>query len=331
MPVDISVIVPTRNRSAFLREALASVLAQTLPPESYEIIVVDNGSTDNTRNIVDELVAAHPGRIRYVFEEQPGLHRGRHRGAAEARSGLLVFVDDDIIADEKWLQAILHAFEDERVVLVGGKILPRWEGAVPGWIELFKTRTADGWWLGYLSLLDFGPERRPMPPEFVFGCNFAIRRQTLAECGGFHPDALPPELIRYRGDGETAVARAVRARGRQALYEPAARIHHRVPAKRLTPAYFRRRAFLQGISASFSEIRRHGGLPPSEPLRRRLTRRLRELVRPGRAPVVQAAEQAFREGVAFHREEVAKDPELLAYVLRTRYDEADTHGSGARA
>ena len=324
----LSVIIPTRNRAAYLRDAVKSALAQTMDEARYEVIVVDNGSTDSTKSVVDKLNEDHGGRVRYFLEEEPGLHNGRHRGMREARGEVLVYIDDDVIVDPGWLAAVAGAFEDEETVLVGGKILPLWEGDVPDWLELFTTRTQQGWWLGHLSLLDFGDHKTDIDPAYVFGCNFSIRKHVLYECGGFHPDAMPQELIRYRGDGETALSATLRSRGLKAVYVPRAKVHHRIPPERLTIAYFCRRAFNQGISGSFAEIRRDGGLRRAT-LWRDVRRRLaslkrfveRAVARFARPPVLRQVHRAVLRGRRYHRREAARDPALLTYVLKANYYE----------
>jgi len=327
--IALSVIIPTRNRAAYARDAVRSALEQTLDPASYEVIVVDNGSRDTTRGELDELNRACGGRIRYLCDERPGLHVGRNLGAREARSGLLVYTDDDVLADRGWLRAILDAFADPSVALVGGKVLPRWEGPVPAWIEQFRGRVGHGSCLGYLSLIDLGDQMIEVAPEYVFGCNFSIRRSVLDECGGFHPDAMPQELIRYRGDGESAVSAAIRQRGMKAVYAPGALVCHRIPPQRLTVRYFCRRAFNQGVSDSFTEIRRLGGLPPSEPCPpARRARRALSAVRLALARVAapnsprtigRQVARALEIGSSYHRRQVARDPDLLRYVLQKDY------------
>jgi glucosyl-dolichyl phosphate glucuronosyltransferase len=322
--IELSVIIPTRNRAAYLRDAVRSALDQALAPDRYEVIVVDNGSTDDTEQVLDELGRSAPGRLRCLADDRPGLHVGRHLGAKEARSELLVYADDDIVADPGWLEAIAGAFDDEDTVLVGGPILPKWEGEVPDWLDRFKTCVEGGWYLGSLSLLDLGGDRRQIEPTLVFGCNFSIRRQVLYDCAGFHPDAVPPDMIRYRGDGETGLATVIRQRGLRTVYEPAALVWHRVPPERLTVEYFYRRSFNQGVSNSFAEIRRHGGLPPRPwpSWRSRLRRIAGRVLRASRThPVVAQVADAEWQGRQYHRREVARDPDLLRYVLQESYDE----------
>lgn len=330
----ISVIIPTRNRADYLKDALESILMQTLQPEFYEVIVIDNGSVDNTWEIVDKLNLQHENRIKYIFEEEPGLHVGRHRGAKEARGGILVYADDDTIAFTNWLESISSAFNDPEVVLVGGKVLPKWEGQIPEWINLFKSKVEWGWTIGYLSLLDFGDETKIIPPCYVYGCNYSIRKTVLFACGGFHPDGMPRELIQYRGDGESAPSVEIKKRGYKALYEPKASVFHRVPSERLSVDYFCRRAFNQGVSDSYTEIRAKYGLTnvfsqPSNQIPFQYWEHIKKMIRfflfwksnkaVQKHPVIRRVNKAYTEGKSFHRKKAEQDPELLKYILKEDY------------
>lgn len=334
--IKLSVIVPSRNRVEVLHDALQSVLGQTMSKSDYEIIVVDNGSTDTTPDVVKNLQAVNGEIIRYFYDDCPGLHIGRHLGAAKARGEILVYADDDIVASPGWLNAIGDAFTDESVSLVGGKILPAWEGDVPGWTRRFMRRNVYGSWLGYLSLLDFGDSKREIDPSFVFGCNFSIRKNVLFECGGFHPDSMPQELIRYRGDGESGLSKKIMEKKLRTVYVPKAMVYHRVPAERLTVEYFCRRAFNQGVSDSYAEIRNKGGRTPAPSLKKSiwavlnagkmmiahitlLAIKLLSRSAAESSDVVLKSRQAYRSGYAFHQKEVLNDPELLDYVLRETY------------
>ena len=329
----LSVIIPTRNRCQWLKDTIKSVSNQSLSPDSYEIIVVDNGSIDNTKAVVNTLKKRNRAQVRYVHENRPGLHNGRHSGLKKARGEILVYVDDDIIAAPIWLEMILKTFAADDVALVGGKVLPKWEGEVPQWISLFKNEIEFGWTIGYLSLLDFGNASKEIPGKYVFGCNFSVRKDVLVDCGGFHPDGMPEELIQYRGDGETALAQSIQARGYKIMYEPKALVYHRVPPKRLTVEYFCRRAFNQGVSESYTEIRHQHGLDraslPSSDLKATFVTRTKVLLRkffskkippqnvlhPIRLQIAKAREA----GKSFHRNKVTHDQEFLKYVLQKTY------------
>jgi glucosyl-dolichyl phosphate glucuronosyltransferase len=254
--VALSVIIPTRNRALYLKRSLISITDQTFPADRYEIIVVDNGSIDDTKEVVDEINSQYAGRIRYVYEPTPGLHNGRHRGAKEANGVILLYGDDDIIASPEWVEEISKSFEDPDVGIAGGKILPEWEEDPPRWVLDFWSHGDLGRHLGYLSLIDLGEEKKVIPPGYTYGCNFAIRKKLLFACGGFHPDGMPQELIRYRGDGETALSSKISNRGYKILYNPKTSVKHIIPKSRMSEDYFCTRVFNQGISDSFTEIRK---------------------------------------------------------------------------
>ena len=330
--IELSVIMPTRNRADYLKEALESALNQTLDKSVYEIIVVDNGSTDSTRQVVEQLNRLHEDRVRYFYEPAPGLHVGRHLGARESKGDILVYTDDDIIALPEWLEAVRSAFNGPGVALVGGKNLPRWEGEVPDWVKLFESTDACGWHNGYLSLLDFGDKCMEIPAYYVYGCNFSIRKSVMYECGGFHPDSMPQELIRFRGDGETALSAALIKKGYRTIYEPRASVYHRVPPERLTAEYFCRRAFNQGVSESYTQIRKCGGLSiPRGPVKSgfSLLKKMKDWARAAmprkkgiqtdKHPILAKVRRSYDEGLRYHQEEVAADPQLLAFILKKTY------------
>ena len=332
----ISIIVPTYGRPSLLNDALRSLLNQDLSPEKYEVIVVDNKPTGEVRSLVEELELQTRRAIRYMEESNPGLHNGRHAGAKAARGEILVFVDDDIVATPGWLNAIDETFQDPSIALVGGRVLPRWEEKVPDWVDLFRSEIDGGWTISYLSLIDFGNITKEIPAHFVYGCNFSIRKSVLYECGGFHPDSVPQDLVRYRGDGEEALSRAIAKKGLKSIYVAGATVYHCVPAKRLTVDYFRQRAFNQGVSDSFTQIRRRHGLDSFDsspanrmfsPIRDRLKKILKAVTcnlsanRPKseERQIRKQVQEAYEEGKSFHIRQVAEDAELLEYVLKESY------------
>jgi glucosyl-dolichyl phosphate glucuronosyltransferase len=301
--VELSVIVPTRNRAPLLRTMLSSLREQTFPRSRFEVIVVDNGSTDETANLVAEMGA------RYIREEEPGLHRGRHAGMRAAAADLLVFADDDVTALPSWLESVHEAFRSWNAVLVGGRNLPAWEGTPPPWLRTLWERDRR---IGYLSVIDLGNEIKPVDPSLVWGCNYAILRSVLNETRGFHPDAMPEELLRFRGDGESYVSRFVAERGLRAVYHPGAAVMHAVPRERMTIDYFERRAFAQGVSDSFTALR--SGKPPRPDS---LIRRLR-LLMPWRRFDARL-HGAYRRGFAWHQDLYRTDDAVRAWVTRPDY------------
>lgn len=349
----ISVIIPTLNRADSIALTLESLFHQTVAPEGYEILVVDNGSTDNTKDVAAVAIAAYPThQVRYIYEPEPGLLSGRHRGAVEAKGEITIFVDDDIEADPGWLQSIIDTFEDPTVQLVGGKNLPKYEIAPPKWLEGFWGSTPyGGRACGDLSLLDLGDRSIDIDANYVWGLNFAIRKQILFELGGFHPDCISANLQHFQGDGETGLTMKANQKGYRSVYQPQALVYHQVSKGRLTPEYFKKRAFYQGVCNSYTTIRRqdkseisqfqNSSSPESSidrlrryvadpiPHARNFARRLwqkysigfdrisdedRELAR-----IKQEVQAAYQAGYTFHQDAVQKHPELLNWVLKDDY------------
>jgi hypothetical protein len=244
----------------------------------------------------------------------------------------VAYIDGDVLVRPGWLAAIGSAFDDPDVHLAGGRCIPQYESPCPDWLNAFWVREPDGTaWCGALSLVDPGHTQRDIDPVFIFGANFAIRRRTLFSLGGFHPDGLPWELRRFRGDGETAVARASIRAGLRARYVPEGTVLHRVPAERMTDGYFERRAFLQGISDSFTVTREEDGpRRPATSLVGQIARRMRAFdgLRSDRrrrrdwAERLDKVARAHAAGYAFHQQQYRDDPDVRAWVRRHDYWDA---------
>jgi glucosyl-dolichyl phosphate glucuronosyltransferase len=241
-----SIIIPTYQRPVSLADALESVRIQNFPAEEYEILIVDN-APDTTRQVSLLCDISKKPSMRYIHEPHNGLHNARHAGARVAKGEILVYVDDDVKCDGNFLTEILRPYSDPQVGCAGGKILPKFEGEPPEWLNMFPK------W--YLSILD--DNDGPKEVQYIYGCNFSIRRSLLFELGGFNPDGFGNnEKMRWcREDGEIGLLRKVHATGRKVIYNPAAVVWHYIPKERLTVEYFRERAFKSGIEASFSKHR----------------------------------------------------------------------------
>jgi glucosyl-dolichyl phosphate glucuronosyltransferase len=325
---DISIIIPTRNRAGALLQAMTSIAAVVAIRDAVEIIVVDNGSIDDTAKICCEITDRFPEHNwRYFYDEMPGLLTGRHLGARVAQGEVLAFLDDDVLLAPSWLEALTDAFRDPEVMLVGGPVWPHYEVEPPPWlvgmwIEFEKGVRV----LGELSLVDLGLTRKEVDPLYVPGGNCAIRKTALEVCGGFHPDVLPKPLLRYMGNGETGLAYKMKARGLKAVYHPGAAVKHRIPASRLTPESFEQRGFCQGLGGSYSNIRRNGFLPARtkswkdrvRPMKWKLERE-RLMRNPTAENIRFLVARARFAGRWFHEDEVRKDPKLLQWVLKPDY------------
>ena len=311
--IKISIIIPTVNRAVDLEKTLISLTKQTLPKIFFEVIVVDNGSTDNTNDIIN-IYKEKFIHFNSLYDNTPGLHIGRHIGLLNSKAEILSFIDDDIEATPIWLQSILASFEDEKVVLVGGKNLPKFETEPPKWLLKRWDSGEQIKIIESLSVLDLGNKTHTINPSFVFGCNFSIRKNIVFQAGGFHPDGMPDELIRFRGDGETHISNYILEKGLKTIYNPKVSIYHKCSSNRMTQDYFNKRAFNQGISVSYEMIR-NGKKNTLRYLKWRLSFFLKKYLFKG-GPQTNIF---FLKGFFYHQSEIKKDSNLLNWVKREEY------------
>lgn len=249
---EFSVILTARNRSRYLGEALRALQLQDLAPGRYEVIVVDNASTDDTREVVDEISRRSEVRIRYVHESRIGLHYARHRGALEAAGEVLVYTEDDVIVPGSWLAAAAACMADPSVAAVAGGLVGKWEVPEPEWLDAVGT--------DFLGLLDLGSGTFDLPESaYLCGGNFAIRREVLFAIGGFNPDLLPEEQLHLRGDGEVGLLIKLRQQRFRVLYCSAFSVEHVVPASKVSLEYVHRRYRKEGVSRMFTVCRQRKG------------------------------------------------------------------------
>jgi len=257
--MDISIIIPTHNRAALIEEAVRSAVGMDYPPGRYEVIVVDNASTDSTPEVVKNLQNNTNGRsLHYVREEQLGLHHARHAGARAARGEVLVFTDDDASFDLGWLKAYSDAFEEHpEMVAAGGPVRPVWENAPPRWfVDYMEREFRDSKMFGILSLMEPHDKFCLGPEAFFWGVNMAIRRDVLFKVGGFNPEAFGNTWL---GDGESGLDRKLRERGMLVGYVPEAIVYHHISAQRMTVEYLCLRMANQGACQMYSHF--HYGVP----------------------------------------------------------------------
>jgi glucosyl-dolichyl phosphate glucuronosyltransferase len=231
---DVSVIVSTYNRADRLPLALHALLTQA-GDVAYEVIVVDNNSTDATRQVVADIAGRADGRVRYAFEPRQGLSYGRNTGIGLARASLIALSDDDVRVAPDWVQQLKRAFDDHpEIAYVGGRVLPHWLAPPPAWL------TSAHW--GPLALQDYGPDPVVTGREYavcLVGANLAFRRSVFDVVGLFSP-ALGriKEGIGSTEDHDMQL-RTWRA-GMRGLYTPSIVTVADVTPDRMTREYHRR-------------------------------------------------------------------------------------------
>jgi len=257
MNIFVSVVVPTFNRSGNLKNALNSFIKQKSNNFEFEILVVDNGSTDDTRQVIERFTQNNNVAIRYFLETRQGLHYARNTGIKNARGDIIVFGDDDIIAQEGWLQALVKPFlRDPKVGITGGKVLPLWKTKPPDWIYDYGSDKVHG----VFAIIDLGNTPLILKTGYVFGCNFAIRRSLAFDIGGSPPDTFPPSKIEFSGSGECEMIEDIRKMDYKVVYEPDALVLHHADISRATPEYFIYRYKRLAVENVYSHCRRYGFL-----------------------------------------------------------------------
>ncbi len=237
--MDLTVVICTFNRSDLLAEALKSISVQTLEDDRYEVVVVDNNSTDDTEDVVN--VYQKKGNFRYLRETRQGLSAARNRGVKEAKGNYVAFLDDDAKADKYWCERIVNSFEnvDPTPASVGGIIKPWYEKPPPEWFsDSLEIRT---WGESPTFLVP------PSARDGFSGSNMAFPRQLLLDYGGFSEE-LGMIGVRVRFGEETQLFRKIYRDHPYFWYDPRILVHHWVPAEKFNANYRIRRSFWSGKS-----------------------------------------------------------------------------------
>ncbi|PWT70528.1 MAG: hypothetical protein C5B60_12005, partial [Chloroflexi bacterium] len=243
----ISVVLCTYNRSTMLRGVLVSLVGQSLQKSMYEIVVVDNGSTDDTIAAVKEFRSTCP-TIVLVSEPNQGLGHARNTGCKHAKGRYVAFIDDDCLAVKDWLKTLLDCYEHVKPEpwSVGGVIVPVYNDTKPAWFK--DSYETDSW----------GDQPRfLMRGESFTGCNMSFKKGIIEQYGGFDVG------LDMKGDclclaGETELYRRIwLAAGTTCTfyYSPRAVIHHVIDPYKMTVAYQLKRALTAGqVSYAMAQV-----------------------------------------------------------------------------
>lgn len=250
--MDFSVIVCTYNRAGNLPRCLGALARQQgVEALDWEVLVVDNNSTDDTAGRVQALQRQLPISIRYAHEPQQGLNYARNTGVRESAGSHFSFVDDDIEVSPCWLQSLYRSFVANDADAVGGRIHLDPAVVLPGWIRDDETK-------GFLGFQDFGdaPFRMDGRRRYPYGGNMAFHRRVVDRIGYFNP------LLGRKGEGrkraelfkgaETDYFHRLADSGEARIfYEPDAIVYHQVQPFQLQKKYFRTIHFNAGFQRAF--------------------------------------------------------------------------------
>jgi glycosyltransferase involved in cell wall biosynthesis len=251
--MDFSVIVCTYNRAHNLPTCLGRLAAQVgVDGMKWEVLVVDNNSTDATRETVKTLAKALPIEIRCMREPQQGLNHARNTGIRESKGRFFSYVDDDISVSPRWLESLYANFRRNDADAVGGRIHLDPSIALPKWIR------ADTDMLGFLGYQDLGAQPMSMDgvKQYPFGGNMAFNRRVVDRIGYFNPKLGRKGAGRkrnelFKGAETDYFHRLAAAGGARIFYEPGAIVYHQVMPFQLRKRYFRTIHFNAGYQRAF--------------------------------------------------------------------------------
>jgi glucosyl-dolichyl phosphate glucuronosyltransferase len=233
--MDISVILCTYNRSESLSRVLQDLDNSVCPEDmDWEVLIVDNNSSDGTKGVADDFVRKNPRRFRYIFEGRQGKSIALNTGIESAQGNILAFTDDDVFIDDRWLAQLKRVFEDFACIGVGGRVVPVFTSKRPSWLRV------DSWkpFLNALVAFDFG-EKPIALREAPFGANMAFSKSAFARYGVFRIDLGPTEKnLGGKGEDDEFGHRLI-TNDELVMYAPDAVVYHPVEKKRMTRKYFR--------------------------------------------------------------------------------------------
>ncbi|MBX3184828.1 MAG: glycosyltransferase family 2 protein [Polyangiaceae bacterium] len=240
-----SVVICTLNRAALLTDALKSVGELEHPASDFEVLVVDNGSTDDTQGVVRRFAEGSPLTVRSVVEPERGLSAARNRGIREAKGRFVFFTDDDQLVHPHALREFQRVVSSYDARVVQGKIELLFPEGRPAWLEPPLTHM-----LGETVDAPEGPAQLDL-----YGGNMLLLRSLFDEGEGFRHD-LGKGTSGWSEDVE--LSQRLKARGERVVYAPTARVFHVIGPDRTTLSFFRRTAFEKGYSDGITAPRRVG-------------------------------------------------------------------------
>jgi glucosyl-dolichyl phosphate glucuronosyltransferase len=235
--MNVSVVIPSYNRAHSLRSTLEALRAQVVPKDfSWELIVVNNNSSDETHAVINTAAAVFPVPVHHVFEPRQGINPARNAGIERAKGSIIAFTDDDVLPAPDWVAMIDSAMQRREADVVGGRILAKWEGAVPEWLAASIPLQAR---LTVMSHDVVTKLTRSTGTPGVWGANMAFRREIFDSGHRFDPARGMVGEKLYRGE-ECYLIGNLLLQGRTVVYDPALVVWHRIPVERTRRAYFRR-------------------------------------------------------------------------------------------
>jgi len=231
----VSVVICSYNRAAYIGGALDSLYQQTASKDNFEVIVVDNNSTDDTEQVVAKWRAENQeGHFHYSTETNQGASFARNTGAAAAKGGWLCFMDDDAIATPTYIENIIqHIHAKPEAIGFGGRIIPKYIPSEPKWMSYYVS--------SLVGNFDYAPTACAFENgKYPIESNMIVKKVVYDSIGGFNTQ-IPGVVgtLRIGGEGKELFYKIL-ALGHTIYYDPAICVHHVVEVKKLTSEYMYR-------------------------------------------------------------------------------------------
>lgn len=234
--MDFSVVICTYNRCDYLRDTLEDVARLRYPTKDFEVLVINNNSTDDTVEVVNKAIDLHPQvNLRLIKEVNQGLSFARNRAFEEAKSDYIIFIDDDVFLPEVYLQnwqAFVNQFPAAE--MAGGAVEIHVDGPMPEWFPMVLKQI-----LGKHQ--PYKTSKRYGKGGFPIGCNMMVRKLAGLQAGAFNT-AIGRTGSQLLAGEEKDLAHRIRKLGGQIAYNAWASLRHRIGSERLTKDYIARQA-----------------------------------------------------------------------------------------
>lgn len=238
----VSIVVATYNRCDFLEDCIRSYNEQDCDKSLFEVLIINNNSTDETESISKELIKKYPEvDVRYMVETDQGLSYGRNRGIKESKFDLIHFFDDDAVATSNYISTIIDTFKRyPEAKATGGKILLNYFEGRPKWASVYME--------SIFGLFDIGDDEIEFPRKnYPRGSNMTFKRELFDEVGAFDVSLGRKGKIMLGGE-EKEMFQRVYESGASVIYNPLTVCYHAVPEPRTRFDFIKNQVF--GIGAS---------------------------------------------------------------------------------
>jgi len=238
----LSIVVCTYNREAYIKKTLSYLNNQSSDPEKYEVIIVDNKSTDNTASICKDFIKTSDTKhFHYFLEKNQGHTFARNKGIIESKGGYIAFLDDDAWVNGSYCNEIIRYFDSHPdVMAIGGKITPVYEGPTPKWMSKYLLPLVAG--------LDMGDQVKEFKySKYPIGANMAFRAEVFKNYGNFNTE-LGRRGKELEGGDEKDMVYRLKKDGKKVQYVPSVHVKHVIPESRTEMTYIKGQAIGVGTS-----------------------------------------------------------------------------------